>query len=277
MGYAIIEVPSMAGDPSHPAAAGPATITRALRQAGYEFPTHRVPVQDSSGDVIADSVRVSAQLKEVVVTIGAEGDVPIVLAGSCDVAPAVLAGIDRPRMGVIWMDAHADFNTPESSVSGLWPGMTLAVAVGDCGQDLWSALGGHPIAPEHVLLIGVRSLSPEEESQRLQRSGVHIVRWRDGLPQEDVESALEAFSDGIDDVYLHLDVDALDPSVGTGIVDPPEAGGLSSPQLTDLITGIRRRLNIAGATIATYTPANDDGRTLQVATDAIRQLIDHST
>jgi arginase len=276
MGYAIIEVPSMAGDPSHPAAAGPAIITRALRQAGYEFPTRRVTVQDSSGDVIADSVRVNVQLKEAVVAIGAAGQIPVVLAGSCDVAPAVLAGIDRACLGVIWIDAHADFNTPESSVSGFWPGMTLAVVVGDCGEDVWGVLGGRPVAPERVLLVGVRSLSPEEEAQRLQRSGVHAGAWRDGLPREEVETALEALGGEIDDVYVHLDLDALDPSVGTGIVDPPEPGGLSSSQLAELVTGIRTRLNVAAATVATYTPANDDGRTLQVATDAIRQLIDHS-
>ena len=272
VGYQIVEVPAMAGDPRHPAAAGPAAITAALYGAGCEFPTRRVSVESSTGDAIADSIRVSTELRGVVAAVAVDGDVPIVLAGSCDVAPAVLAGIRRFDLGVIWLDAHADFNTPESSVSGFWPGMTLAILVGDCGQNVWSALGWGPTAPERVLLMGVRSLSPEEECLRLERSGPRVVPWRDGLPQHEIHTAMEGLTREVHDVYLHLDLDALDPSIGRGVVDPPVAGGLSSSQLADLITEIRERMAIVGATIATYTPANDDGHTLPVAIDSIRHL-----
>lgn len=270
--YAIIEVPAMAGDPGHPAADGPATITRALHQAGHEFQTHRVAVQGPTGDVTADAVWVGAQVKEAVGAVVAEGDVPLVLAGSCDVAPAVLAAVDHP-VGVIWIDAHADFNTPESSVSGFWPGMTLAVIVGDCGEDVWSVLGWSAVAPERVVLIGVRSVSPEAESVRLRNSGLTIVPWRDGLPERDVETALEALARQVDEVYLHLDLDALDPAVGHGVVDPPVAGGLSRAQLGELLTSILDRFVVVGATIATYVPASDDGSTLEVAIDAVRQIV----
>jgi arginase len=275
IGYATIEVAAMAGDHRHPAAEGPAAITAALHDAGCEFLTHRVSIPRSTGEVIADSIRVSTQLRDAVRAVVEGGDVPIVLAGSCDVAPAVLAGIRRPDAGVIWLDAHADFNTPQSSVTGFWPGMTLAVIVGDCGENVWSALDWHPVDPERVVLIGVRSLSPDEESLRLERSALRVVPWRDGLPQHDVETALEALAQDVDDVYLHLDLDVLDPSVGRGVVDPPVAGGLSSSQLAELITEIRERLGLDGATIATYTPANDDGRTLPVAIGSIRQLTGH--
>jgi arginase len=207
---AIIEVPAMAGDTGHHAADGPATITRALREAGHEFRTHQVAVQDPTGDVIADSIRVGRQIKEEVGAVLDEGDVPLVLAGSCDVASAVLAAMHRP-VGVIWIDAHADFNTPESSVSGFWPGMTLAVIVGDCGE---SVLGRGAVAPERVLLIGIRSVSPEAQSVRLRNSGMAVVPWRDGLPERDVETALEELARQVDEVYLHLDLDALDPAVG---------------------------------------------------------------
>jgi arginase len=222
---------------------------------------------------MADSIRVGAQLRQLVHAVVLDGNVPLVLAGSCDVAPAVLAGIKRPGIGVIWLDAHADFNTPHSSVSGFWPGMTLAVVVGDCGQEVWSALGWRPVAPQRVLLIGVRSLSPEEESLRVKRSALRVVGWRDGLPQDDVESALEGLAQEVDEVYLHLDLDALDPDIGLGVVDPPVAGGLSRSQLTQLVSEIHQRLTVVGATIATYTPANDDGRTLSIAIDSIRRLV----
>jgi arginase len=271
--YVIVEVPAMAGDPRHPAAAGPAAITGALIDAGREMPVRRVSVGAAGGDTIASSIRIGVAVRKLVRAIVAAGNVPIVLAGSCDVAPAVLAGIERPSVGVVWIDAHADFNTPRSSVSGFWPGMTLAVVVGDCGKHVWSALAWHPAAPERVLLLGVRSLSPEEESRRLQRSAIRVVPWRDGLPQDDVETHLERLGQDVDCLYLHLDLDALDPSIGEGVVDPPVPGGLSSFQLVELISGIRDRFTLLGATIATYTPANDDGRTLSTALEAIQALI----
>lgn len=265
----------MAGDPRHPAAAGPGAITKALRDAGVELSSRCVSVRPSRGEVIADSVHVNAQLRGLVTAVVADGNVPLVLAGSCDVAPGVVAGLERPGVGVAWLDAHADFNTPESSVSGFWPGMTLAVVVGDCGESVWSALRWRPVAPERVLLMGVRSLSPAEESLRLQLSELHVVPWQDGLPRGDIDTGIEALCQQVEDVYLHLDLDVLDPSVGSGFVDPPVPGGLSSSQLAELITKIRERLTLVGATIATYTPAKDDGRMLPLAIDSIRRLIGH--
>jgi arginase len=265
----------MAGDPGHPAALGPAVITAALRDAGSPLASRRVSVGSPVGGMISDSIRLGTRVKEVVSAVVANGDVPLVLAGSCDVAPAVVAGLNRPGLGVIWLDAHADFNTPRSSVSGFWPGMALAVVVGDCGENVWSALGRGPVSAERVLLIGVRSLSPEEESRRLQQSALHVVPWRDGLPQRKLDAALAAFGRDVEDVYLHLDLDALDPSVGKGVVDPPVAGGLSGSQLADVITKVLERLTVAGATIATYTPDRDDGQTLAVAVDVIHRLTGH--
>jgi arginase len=273
VGFAIVEVPAMAGDPGHPAALGPAVISAALQDAGCVLASRRVSVGAPAGGMVSDSIRAGMRVREVVSAVVANGDVPLVLAGSCDVAPAVVAGIERPGLAVIWLDAHADFNTPRSSVSGFWPGMTLAVLVGDCGENVWSALGRGPVAAERVLLIGVRRLSPEEESRRLQQSALHVIPWRDGLPEKDLDAALAVFGADVEDVYLHLDLDALDPSVGTGVVDPPVAGGLSSSQLADVITKVRERLTIAGATIATYTPDKDDGQTLAVTVDVIRHLM----
>jgi arginase len=176
----------------------------------------------------------------------------------------------------VWIDAHADFNTPESSVSGFWPGMTLAVVVGDCGDEVWSALNWRPVAPERVAVFGVRSVSPAEESQRLRRSAVTVVPWQDGLPQEEVTIALDSLREEVERVYVHLDLDALDPTIGLGVVDQPVPGGLSEEQLITLLDQVRERFAVAGATIATYTPTKDDGSTLPVALAAIRRLVECS-
>jgi len=198
----------------------------------------------------------------------------MVLAGSCDVAAGVLAGIGDERLGVIWIDAHADFNTPASSASGFWPGMALAVVGGDCGEEVWRALEWRPVEAERVALLGTRSLSPLEESRRLARSAIRVLHWRDGAPDREVRTVLEGLAARVERVYVHLDLDALDPSVGSGVVDPPVPGGLSARQLTEILADIQRHFAVIGASVTTYTPAWDDGSTLPVAVAAIRALID---
>jgi arginase len=272
----LIEVPAMAGDPSHPAAAGPAVLTAALAGAGCRLGASRVSAPPFHGAVRSASIEVCRRTAELVRTTVARGLRPIVLAGSCDVAPGVLAGVRDAHCGVVWIDAHADFNTPSSSASGFWPGMTLAAVVGDCGEDLWAALDWRPVDPERVTLLGVRSLSPAAEARRLERSAVHVVRWQDGIAQADVATELDRLAVNVERVYVHVDLDALDPAVGLGVVDPPEPGGLSADQLVDLIGHIAQRFCVVGATIATYTPSKDDGSTLPIAIAAIRQLIDAS-
>jgi arginase len=274
VGHAIIEVPAMAGDPGHPAAEGPAALTAALLDAGARLPAHRVAIPAFGGEARAASIEVGRRVADVVHEVVATDDRPVVLAGSCDVAPAVFAGLGDGDAGVVWIDAHADFNTPESSASGFWPGMTLAILVGDCGAEVWSALRARPVQSHRVGLFGVRSLSPPEEARRLERSAIRAVGWQDGLPEGDVCSALDDLADGVERVYVHLDLDALDPTIGSGVVDPPVAGGLSEVQLHALTDALRERFTVIAATIATYTPANDEGPTLPAAVTAIRHLID---
>jgi arginase len=151
--------------------------------------------------------------------------------------------------------------------------MTLAVVVGDCGEKVWPALRWHPVAAERVTVVGVRSLSPAAEARRLSASAMRVVRWHDGRPLDDIDQALDDLRKRARRVYVHLDLDALDPTVGKGVVDPPVPGGLSPQQLERLLANVYDRFTVAAATIATYTPANDDGLTLPIATTAIQSLI----
>jgi arginase len=274
MAHAVIEVPAMAGDANHPAAAGPAALTAALSEAGSELAVHRLSVGPFRSDGRAASLEIVRHLAEMVGEVAGGGDVALVFAGSCDVAPGVLAGLRDPELGVVWIDAHADFNTPVSSASGFWPGMTLAVVVGDCGEEVWSALGRSAVSAERVALFGVRSLSPEAEVRRLAQSAIGVVGWRDGEPVDEPAGVLERLAMQVGRIYLHLDLDVLDPSVGSGVADPPVPGGLSERQLVGLLGEIRRRFSVRGASVTTYTPTKDDGSTLRVALSAINVLID---
>jgi arginase len=273
MGVSLIQVPYMLGDPEHGAADGPRRYLEGGAADLLRARGHRIDVELVERDGVG-LMAVSKGLAPVVRRSVAAGRLPIVLAGSCDASLGVLAGLEHSSCGVIWIDAHADFNTPESSVSGFFPGMSAAVIVGHCHASLWADAGDStPVPEERVAMLGTRELSPDAERERLERSRIHVVPWRDGLPQADVEAALDAVSGLVDQVYLHVDNDALDPAVAPGIVDEPVPGGLSLEQLEEVVRAVTARFRIRAATLATYTPERDeDERTLRAGLRVIELL-----
>jgi arginase len=226
----------------------------------------------------AASAAVNQVLHKTVRSAVTMGRLPIVLAGSCDAAIGIAASLNPGRCGLVWVDAHADFNTPQSSASGFFPGMSLAVITGHCHHRLWASLGGRPPIPEElVVLAGVRSLSPPAEARRLGESAIHVVAWKDGMPGGGLATALDELAGQADAVYLHIDNDAFDPQVAPGVVDEPVPGGLSLAQMEDLIHKVTARMQIAAATIATYTPANDhQDQTLTADLRIIELLAQHA-
>jgi arginase len=147
-----------------------------------------------------------------------------------------------------------------------------AGTVADVVAGLPRSVGGHPVPPDRVVLIGTRALSPEAEGRRLGASSLSVARWRDGRPTAEVDALLDDLQKRASDVYVHLDVDALDPHAGPGVADPPVPGGLTADQLVHTLEAIITRFTVAGATVATFTPSHDDGRTLRAALRAVERL-----
>jgi arginase family enzyme len=92
----------------------------------------------------------------------------------------------------------------------------------------------------------VRRLSPAAERERLERSAIRVVEWLDGRPQSDVGRVIEELSRQVDEVYVHVDLDALDPEVAPGIVDAPVPGGLSLSDLEDALEAVTARFRVRG-------------------------------
>ena len=274
----------MAGDAAHPVSQAPARYVQAGAErlpaaAGVLAGVHYVEARPAAVvDMPAAAAAVNQVLQARVRQAVTAGHLPLVLAGSCDAAIGVVAGLDPGSCGLVWVDAHADFNTPRSSASGFFPGMSLATVTGHCHRRLWAALGGRPPIPEElVVLAGVRSLSPPAEALRLRESAIHVVPWRHGRPDGDSAAALDELADRADRVYLHIDNDAFDPSVAPGVVDQPVPGGLSLDQMEDMIRAVTARLPVVAATIATYTPANDHhDQTLAANLRIIELLAEHA-
>lgn len=282
---ALVQVPYMLGDERHGAAAGPAKYvkggaTELLRAKGLDVAVEQVERRGGAPfpDGPAASLAVNLELAEVVRRAIAAQGLPLVLAGSCDASLGVLAGFDHARCGVVWIDAHADFNTPESSASGFFPGMSAAVIAGHCHRDLWAKAGdATPVAEEAMLMVGVRELSPEAERERLERSAVRVVPWRGGWPENDVGAALDDLAGVVEDVYLHVDNDSFDPATAPGIVDEPVPGGLSLDQMEEVLRGVTSRFHVKAASLTTFTPARDeDDRTLRAGLRVLDLLGDYA-
>jgi arginase len=159
-----------------------------------------------------------------------EGMTPLVLGGDHSVALGTLGGMAAAvgQGGVIWIDAHADLNTPETSPSGNVHGMVLAAALGLGGPEFESAEWTLPaVDPTRVALVGVRALDPGEK-RTLRELGIRVATMSDvdriGIERAIREALAHVAGPGF--VHISLDADAIDPDVAPG-VGTPVRGGLS--------------------------------------------------
>ena len=163
-----------------------------------------------------------------------EGDFPLVLSGNCNVSVGTIAGIGPDDLGVIWFDGHADFNTPETTTSGFLDGMGLAIAVGDCWKAMARTVSGSgPVPEENVVLLGVRD-TDEAERARLRSSGVAAVDAgfvKERGVAEALEPALDELRERARRVYVHLDLDVLDPKRVAPVNEFAPPGGLKAEEI----------------------------------------------
>jgi arginase len=215
-------------------------------------------------DSVSASLAVCRVLAHAVEQAIADDALPVVLAGGCDSSKGILSGFAHDSIGVVWFDAHADFNTPESTVSGYFPGMSLAVITGHCYRNAWAQIGNaDPIRESAIVLVGVRDVDGAEQD-RLDRSEIGVVPWRDGKPGTDLMDALDRLAGRVREIYLHVDIDVLDPAFAPGVVDRPAPGGLSLEQLETAVRGIADRFRVQAIDLAVYNPERDiEDRTLR--------------
>lgn len=214
---------------------------------------------------------VSAQVREAV----AGGEFPLALSGNCNTSVGTIAGANPEGLGIVWFDGHADFNTPETTTTGFSDNMGLSIAVGHC----WNAMAGGvpgfvPVAEENVVLAGAREIEPAERT-RLFASEVTVV-GADSIRREGLrvfEEALDELRARVERVYLHLDLDVLDPEeVGRANEFAPK-GGLGAGELEAAVEMVRQQFSVAAVGIASYDPAFDgDGRVLRTAISCAETL-----
>jgi arginase len=205
----------------------------------------------------------------------ARGALPIVLSGNCNSAVGTVAGLG-PGTGVIWFDAHGDVNTPETSFSGFFDGMALAMLTGRCWQTLARRVEGHvPVRDDHVIFVGGHQLDTWErslfEASAMTVIGSDVVRR--GV-HEALGPALDVLAKRVDRVYVHVDLDVHDIAEmrANGFV---ATGGLLRRDVVDALHLIAERVEIAAAALTAYDPGGDtDGRACDAAIAIAETVVD---
>ncbi len=228
-----------------PSAIRVANLGARLRDLGYEVEDlGNVDVaQAESIGPSADNARylpeilaACTRLSNVVYRVLENARLPLVLGGDHSIAMGSIAGTSRffqergKRIGLIWIDAHADMNTPDTTPSGNIHGMPLASVIG-LGLDDLTQLGGTPgpkVNPKNVAIVGLRSVDAKERFN-VRKSGVTSFTMRDiderGM-RSVMDEAIRIAGNGTEGIHVSLDLDAVDPSEAPG-VGTPVKGGLS--------------------------------------------------
>jgi len=231
--------------------------------------THRVPVPAAAGESLGTGVNRFSSLAAVREATEAELallEAPVVtIGGDCGAELAsvqhALAAHPEGTIAVVWIDPHGDLNDVGSSPSGAFHGMVLRALLGD-GPDGLASTGPSLLSPDRLGLAGGRALD-EGESAFVERSGIRSLSAGE---LEDPETIVDAVAaTGATGVYLHVDLDVLDPSAIDGI-GYPEPFGVQPERLTEAIRALRRRFELAGAGLMEFAPESPEaaGRDLPV-------------
>ncbi|MGZ8633542.1 MAG: arginase family protein, partial [Solirubrobacteraceae bacterium] len=218
----VVALVGRTSDRAHGRAAGAQALARTL---SADARVVGEPEQPRVGRYDEDLRDARATLEAAAVTVAVTRR-PLLTATDCSICVATVPAVARrwPDAWLLWLDAHGDFNTPDTTPSGFLGGMCLAGAVG-----LWRTGYGVGPGPEKVVLVGGRDLDDAED----------VLMDRHGVVRTDDPAAVLAGRE----VFVHLDVDILDPTVMPGQLYPAP-GGLDTTQLHDVLADVAARARI---------------------------------
>jgi arginase len=189
------------------------------------------------------------------------GNAPVLLAGECSVAITTLSAAlkNRPDAKVLWLDAHGDYNTPETSGSGYLGGMVLA---GACG--VWDTGLADPIDPARVVLAGIRDLDPRER-ELLEESPATVI----GASLETLVYTQNALDRA--PIFVHLDLDVIDPEAFP-TTQVPTPAGLPPDKLYDLLEAVAGESEVIGFEVTAFDAPDDELERQNAASVALHVL-----
>ena len=252
-------------------------LVQDLEADGHQVSVETIEAQSEFRAEVQTQFQLYRSLAKQVNEAKKNGRFPLVLSGNCGATVGAIAGSGAERLGVIWFDAHGEFNTPETTTSGFLDGMGLAVATGLCWKRLAASIPSfRPLPAEHILLVGGRDFD-EGERESLERAGASVVDAATivGIGVRDaLHSKIIDLKNRIEEIHLHIDLDALNPKEAPANGFVTENSGLRVAEMVEAIRFIKEHLKLTSATIASFDPTYDsEKKTLQAGVKLIRQLI----
>jgi len=261
----IIQVPYDSGHRSIRMGSGPEHfvqhgIADALRDEGHDVDVQCVEASSEFRAEIRTAFELLRALAERVRVAYNNGAFPLVLSGNCNGSLGTLAGIgSNDQTGIIWFDGHGDFNTPQTTESGFLDGMGLATAAGLCWKKMAASIPNFRAVPaSSILHVGGRDFDGEEKTL-FEESGGTIVgaeTIRSSNIGEALELPLRNLMSRGPRIYLHFDLDVLDPIRALANEYAPPAG-LTVSQIQEAIKIIGERFTICACGVAAYDPRYD--------------------
>jgi arginase len=250
----------MGAGPEHLVAAG---LPAHLERLGHFVEVTTIdPPLDSWRAELRTAFELAAMIAASVRGSQRRGAFPVVLAGNCFASLGVVTALGAGT-GVLWFDAHGDFNSPETTTGGFLDGMALATLTGRCFTGMSSRLLGFlPIREQDAWLLGTRDLDPAEEEMLLDSPVGRVSAESIG---SELGDRVRRELDGPQQLHVHLDLDVLDPSDGQ-VNEYACEGGVSAANLRSAMQSLGALDTVAALTLSAYDPSYDiDGRVCATA------------
>ena len=246
-------------------------LTNTDHQNHLCFPKNFIPILDYL-----------VKLKDLTQQSLTESRIPLIIGGDHSLSIGSLAGIDcwlqnsNKKLGVLWLDAHLDAHTPETSSSQNLHGMPLSFLFGKLQPTINKIDTNHPlnfipnINPQNCIILGARSID-NYECQFLHNLGVHIYTMADidKLSLNKIIDQILQIISSIDHLHVSLDLDVLDPNYAPAVATAV-CGGMKVRELYHLLSEINRNSTIHSMDVAEYLPTKDDQlKTLNIAIQLI--------
>lgn len=229
-------------------------LEHALHRAGFDTSVCRIERVDEVEGEIGRSFELMRRIAAAVAEAREAGAFPLVLAGNCNSSVGATAGVGEPEAGLIWFDAHPDFDTPDEHRSGYFDGMGVATLAGRCWHALAATIPGfEPIAAGRIVYCGIRDFEPGQ-LEKVRACGIAAATGNTNA-RTDYLPALIAYLEALPltSAMIHIDMDCLDISVGQAN-EYAVPGGLSAGELLRCLDAVCERMRPLSLTIASFNP-----------------------
>jgi arginase len=257
----LIAVPYDSGQRGTRMGAGPLALASQLSAllAQWGHTVNVTWIEGESQDPLASAVELTARVSEAAATARAAGRFPVVLSGNCVATVGAFAGVRNGRSRLIWLDAHGDINTPETSPSGFLDGMSAAILLGWCHTAPFATVPRYvPLTASQFMLVGSRALD-DGEQQAIEENGVQLLPPARAANERQMMYDVREFTKGGSDVYVHFDLDVLDPSQHGPANTYAEPGGINIYTAVRILQEIAALRSISGITLSAYDPTVANG------------------